>query len=158
MLRALVILLGVATPLAGAQAKTDPAALAVARSWPHAVERGNAEVLTKTTSVPFTYATTNKVKRCERSVSSEKDLSSWLTCMRKNEKLLMEEIRQGDVQPSDPPNVESKALKALAGKIPGDGKWIETYINGDGVTFTFRLLLAGSSVAAFLVDAEFENG
>ena len=158
MLHALVILLGVATPLGGARAKTDPAALEAARNWLRVVERGDAQTLTKTTAVPFTYATTNNVKRCERAASSEKDLSSWLSCIRKNDKLLMEEIRQGEVMPSDPPNVESKALKALASKVPGTGKWIEVYINGDGVTFTFRFLLIGGSVAAFLVDAEFENG
>jgi len=158
MLHALVILMGVATPLASAQAKTNPAALEVARNWLRAVDQGDAQALTKSTAVPFTYATTNKVKRCERTVSSDKDLSSWLTCIRKSDKILMEEIRQGDVMPSDPPNIESKALKALASKIPGAGKWIEAYINGDGVTFTFRFLLVGGSVAAFLVDAEFENG
>ena len=158
MLRALVILLGVATSLAGVQAKTDPAALEIARSWLRVVEPGDVQALAKSTAVPFTYATTNKVKRCERSASSEKDLSSWLTCIRKNDKVLMEEIRQGEVVPSDPPNVESKALRALASKIPGAGKWIEAYINGDGVTFTFRFMLIGGSVAALLVDAEFENG
>ncbi|HJX51793.1 MAG TPA: hypothetical protein VJ801_03415 [Polyangia bacterium] len=158
MLRALAILLGIATPLAGAQAKTDPAALEVARNWLRVVERGDAQALAKTMAVPFTYATTNKVKRCERTASSEKDLSSWLTCIRKNDKLLMEAIRQGEVMPSDPPNVESRALKALTSKIPGAGKWIEAYINGDGVTFTCRFLLLGGSVAAFLLDAEFENG
>ena len=34
----------------------------------------------------------------------------------------------------------------------------EAYINGDGVTYTFRFLIVDQAVAAFLVNAEFETG
>ena len=155
MLRVLAILIGVAVPLAAAEAKTHRAAIEVAKTWLRAVERGDLQVLAKTTSVPFTYATTAKVKRCEQTVSAQKDLSSWVSCIRKADDLLMEEIRQSEVIPADPPNVESKEMKRLASKITVPGTWIKAYINGDGVTFTFRFLLVEGAVAAFLVDADF---
>jgi hypothetical protein len=158
MLRLLAILMGVATPLAVAQAKTDRAALEAATNWLRVVERGDTEALIKSTSVPFTYATTDKVKTCERTVASQKGLSPWVVCIRKSEELLMQEIRQGNLKPADPPNVESKGLKRLAAKIPRAGTWIRAYMNGDGLSFTFRFLLVEGAVAAFLVDTDFDNG
>jgi hypothetical protein len=155
MLRVLAILIGVVVPLAAAQAKTEHAALEVARNWLGALERGDMQVLTKTTSVPFTYSTTAKVKRCEQTVSAQKELSSWVSCIRKADDLLMAEIRQSEVMPADHPNVESKEMKRLASKITVPGTWVKAYINGDGVTFTFRFLLVEGAVAAFLVDSDF---
>jgi len=158
MLRVLAIVIGVAVPLAASQAKTDPAALASARSWLSTVERGDREALVKITSLPFTYATTNKVKECEGTVSDQKGLSRWMTCIRKSDAILLTEIREGVLRPSDPPNAESKALKRLAAKIRRTGTWIEAYINGDGITFTFRFLVVEGAVAAFLVETDFDAG
>jgi hypothetical protein len=158
MLRVLAIVIGVAVPLAASQAKTDPVALASARSWLSTVERGDREALVKITSLPFTYATTNKVKECEGTVTDQKGLSRWMTCIRKSDAILLTEIREGVLRPSDPPNAESKALKRLAAKIRRTGTWIEAYINGDGITFTFRFLVVEGAVAAFLVETDFDAG
>jgi len=158
MLRILVMLVPLFAGAATPRAKTDPAALEVARKWLQAVGTSEPTALEKSTSMPFTYATTAKVKRCERKVTEAKALSDWLKCLRTGDKLLVEEIQQGDLKPSDPPNVESKALRSLGSKISRDGKWVEAYINGDGVTYTFRFLIVDGAVAAFLVNAEFETG
>jgi hypothetical protein len=156
MLRVLAIVIGVAIPQAVSQAKTGPAALESARTWLRTLERGNKEALLKSTSLPFTYATTNRVKECEDTVSDQKGVSRWMACIRKSDDILMREIREGVLRPSDPPNAESKSLKRLAAKISRAGSWIQAYINGDGITFTFRFLVVEGAVAAFLVETDFD--
>jgi hypothetical protein len=158
MLRVLAIVTAMAVPLAVSQAKTDPAALESARNWLRTVERGDTKALLKSTSLPFTYATTNKVKECEGAVANQKGLSRWVTCIRKSDDILMTEIREGVLRPSDPPNAQSKALRRLAAKISRTGTWIEAYINGDGITFTFRFLVVEGAVSAFLVETDFDAG
>ena len=71
---------------------------------------------------------------------------------------LLAELKLGEMIASDPPAESSRALEELAAIVPGGGSWIAAYINGDGVTFTFRLLVRNGAIAAFLVEAEFESG
>jgi hypothetical protein len=91
-------------------------------------------------------------------VTDSKALSDWLKCLRTTDTLLVKEVQLGEFLPSDPPNVESKALRSLGSKVSRNGKWVEAYINGDGVTYTFRFLIVDQAVAAFLVEADFETG
>jgi hypothetical protein len=156
MVRALVVILFLAA--AGARPKADPTALETARKWLSTVAAGDSSAVAKVTSVPFTFATTAKVKRCEGVAADQERLGKWLDCLRRDNKLLLEEARQGALTIADPPNVESKVLRALGSKIATKGTWIEAIINGDGVTYTFRFLIVGNSIAAFLVDAEVERG
>jgi hypothetical protein len=153
MLRVFVMLVGLVTLSAPVAAKTELSPLEAASKWLQAVASGDPA---ETTSMPFTFATTAKVKRCERTVTDRKALAEWLTCVRKSDQLLVNEVRRGTLMPSDPAHVESPALRSLASKISARGKWIEAFINGDGVTYTFRFLLLGGAVAAFLVEADFE--
>lgn len=158
MLRAIVVFVGVAAAGTASSAKTDPAALEASRRWLGAVASGDVTILRKATSLPFVFATTAKVKRCEGEIADQQGMSAWLDCLRRNDNLLLEEIRQGTLLPADPPNVESKSLRTLSSKITAKGTWLEAFINGQGVTYTFRFLLVGDSVAALLVDPEYEKG
>jgi hypothetical protein len=133
------------------------ASLETVRSWLRVVASGELEILAQTTALPFVYATTAKVKRCERTIATASELGPWLKCLREDE-VLVGELRKGELMPSVPPNVESSALKQLGSSVPGAGQWVEAYINGDGVTYTFRMLVRRGAIAAFLVEAEFETG
>ncbi len=158
MVRLLASVIGVAIPLAVVQAKTDRAAVAVARKWLRAVAKGDTETLLKSMSLPFTYATTAKIKTCERTVVAQKDVASWVTCVLKSEEILMELTRGGIFGEADAPSTVFKALDGLAARISRTGTWIEASIDGDGIHFTVRFLVVDGGVAAFLVDVEFDPG
>jgi hypothetical protein len=158
MLQILVMVAGLLAATESPWAKTDPVALDLARKWLQAVARGEPTSVEKGTALPFTYATTAKVKRCDGKVTDPKALSNWLKCLRTSNELLVGEIQHGDLMPSDPPNVRSKTLRSLGSKLSRNGKWIEAYINGDGVTYTFRFLIVDQAVAAFLVESDVETG
>lgn len=102
--------------------ETDPSTLGIARDWLRVVAGGHAPALARSTSIPFVFATTAKVKRRERKVGTSRDLSSWLACLHKSHKLLIEEVRQNEAKPSDPASVPSKALKALAARSQQKGR------------------------------------
>jgi hypothetical protein len=158
MLRILVMVAGLLVAATESpRAKTDPVALEVARKWLQAVASGEPTSVEKGTALPFTYTTTAKVKQCEGKVPDPKALTNWLKCLRTSNDLLVGEVQRGTLMPSDPPNVQSKALRSLGSNLSRNGKWIEAYINGDGVTYTFRFLIVDEGVAAFLVESEFET-
>jgi hypothetical protein len=140
----------------------DSADLGVAKTWLMAAAQDGA-TLESATAFPFTYRTTNKTKRCERAVRDAAALSKWATCFQKGQKLLLHEVRSGtDLRGASTRDAEPRALRALAEKIPGDGRWLHAFINGDGVSFTFLFRLTGArggdKVTAVLLEEEVENG
>jgi hypothetical protein len=146
---------GLAIPVQAQEAAAE--ARDVVRGWLRVVASGDPDVLGRTTVLPFVYSTTAKVKRCEGRVTAPSALGAWLKCIQKDQ-VMIGELRGGELIFAGRPNVESKALKKLAASVRGPGQWIEAYVNGDGVVYTFRVLTRGGSVAAFLVDAEFAVG
>jgi hypothetical protein len=147
----------------GAVTRADESAdLVVARNWLAAAARGGA-ALEPTTTFPFTYRTTHKIKRCERMVRDASAFTKWAACFEKEQKLLLGEIRSGaTLEGASARDVESKALRAIADRVPGEGRWLRAYINGDGVTFTFLFKVTGNGgtdrVSAMLFEADVENG
>jgi hypothetical protein len=139
----------------------DSTDLAVAGSWLTAAARDNA-ALESATAFPFTFRTTNKIKGCERTVRDASAFSKWAACFRKRQKLLLGEVKAGaNLREASAQDVESKALRAVADKIPGDGRWLRAFINGDGVTFTLLFKVTGGDgagkVTAMVLEAEVEN-
>jgi hypothetical protein len=148
---------------AGTAARADDSAdLGVARSWLTAAARDSA-ALESATAFPFTYRTTNKVKHCERAVRAASAFSKWATCFQKGQKLLLDEVRAGaDLRVAASQDAEPKALRALAEKVPGEGRWLRAFINGDGVSFTFLFRVTGTNgtgkVTAVVLEESVENG
>jgi hypothetical protein len=153
---ALVLAIGTATRA------EDSGDLGVAKSWLSAAVRDGA-ALESTTAFPFSYRTTNKVKHCEGVVRNPSVFAKWAACFQKGQKLLLDEVRVGgDLRMAAARDAEPKALRALAKKTPGDGRWVHAFINGDGVSFTFLFRVTGTNgagkVTAVLLEEEVENG
>ena len=140
----------------------DSTDLAVAGSWLTAAV-GHGAALASVTAFPFTFRTASKSKACERTIRDGSAFSKWATCFRKRQKLLLSEVKAGaNLRAASTQDVESKALRAIADKIPREGRWLRAFINGDGVTFTlfFKVTGGGSAgkVTALVLEAEVERG
>ena len=157
-----IILVAVGTPQATAPGQSDPA-FSVALGWVNAIKRNDVAGVLEATSLPFVHRSTGLKPKCERSTKTREDLTRWVECVQNSNDLLLSELGAGDdvrIEPDRGPT--PKAFKKLEKGLP-DGQWTMGYLNGDGVTFTLRLLIVKGSdgvsrVAAFLVKAFFESG
>ena len=135
-----------------------------AKEWLNSWQSNDSWLLVTKTTLPFTFATTNRVKSCEGIKQTPTALEKWRRCMRRSEKLLAEELNaDSDGIRQDDMKVESEELKALVKRVPLNGKWIGAYLNGNGVTYSFRFLITTtktgtSKVRAFLFDTYFDQG
>jgi hypothetical protein len=154
--------LGLVLTTGTASSADDSADLDVAKTWLMAAARDGAR-LEAATAFPFTYRTTNKIKRCERAVRDAAAFSKWAMCFQKGQKLLLDEVRAGtNLQVASTRDAEPRELRALAETIPGDGRWLRAFINGDGVSFIFFFRVTetrgGDKVTALVLQEEVENG
>ena len=146
--------------IAQAAESTD---LVAARRWVAALRASDPEALITATAIPFTFGTTNRIKKCEGTIKAALALSDWVTCVRKAQGLLIADLNAGDdVQIEAGGGVGSKALTTLAKKVNIRGTWVRAFLNGDGVSYSFRFLTVKKAedvmqVAAFLVDADYER-
>ena len=135
----------------------EPSDLAVAKNWLLATTRDSA-ALESATGLPFTYRTTNRSQRCEGAVRDRTGLSKWASCFRRDEKVLVQEVRAGaDLRAASAQGAEPKGLRAIADRIPGEGRWLLAYINGDGITFTFLFRVTGDGDAARVTAVVLED-
>jgi hypothetical protein len=162
---AVALLLGVA-PGSGSAADPVPAT-ETARLWLRALHDGNVDAITSLTVLPFAYQEAWPKKKCTRVAKDAVAVRKWLECARKNETLLIEELRW---EQNDPSHVHlglgseaaSKKLRALAKGSSGK-TWVNGFINGDGVTYEFLFAIDGDDaggrrVVAMYIDASFESG
>jgi hypothetical protein len=154
-----------------AESKADgPAAIspnevvAVGRRWFEGLKAKNPAQVAAETVYPFTFGSTSRKKRCEGVADDEKKLEAIVGCVIKRDKLLMGEMKYAE-------KIDVKAIEAndvpvefrkLVGKV-GEGDRLATwFINGDGVSFGFLLVIGGeqgrAGVKTFLMDTEVESG
>lgn len=139
-------------------------ALAAAQAWLEAMKSGDGAQMAQHTRFPFRYDTTDRKKSCDGIVAESRGLQEWLACLARKDELLVKEVSH-----AESPNLQlevvtldgtPQALRRLVGK-PGKGaQLVSTYINGDGITFEFVIVVCGAHgaeralVSAFLVNAE----
>jgi hypothetical protein len=156
--------LALAAALASAGAPATPVRdVDVATAWLAAVARGDTARIRATTGLPFVYRSTAKQARCNAAARNEAALSKWTGCFRKEERILVDELRLGgSVEAAGSDTHVPKDLRDLAEGIPGAGRWMYAFINGDGFTcgFLFRLDGDGAAakVTALVLDVDFETG
>ena len=134
------------------------------RGWIRAIRTDSKEAVTGAVSFPFTYREAWPKKQCERTARNPKGLADWLTCVRRKEKLLMNELKwERETLRLEAGNRQaSEKLRALAKDLGAPGEWVSGHINGDGVTYKFLFVLrrtdAKRRVSALLIDAFVEEG
>jgi hypothetical protein len=151
---------------------------AVAKRWMEALKANNATELTKATALPFTFATTNRVKKCEGSFKTIAAFSRWTNCVRKSEKYLLSELNAGHVEIHEDvsgssksaydlradnigndtlSDSEAKSLDTLAKKVSANGTWVvRASTSASEIQYHFRWVVVKGAdgsrqIAAFLV-------
>jgi hypothetical protein len=165
-----LLLITLVTVLSGSNAgaeKPDPTA--PVRLWLKALRDGNAQTLASLTALPFGYHEAWPNKQCTQVVKKSEALPKWLSCVRKKDLLLLNELRGVDdpehlrLMPGTGTSLASRKLLSLAKASTTDGAWVYGFINGDGVTYEFLFHLQddqtqGSRVSGLFIDAEYETG
>jgi hypothetical protein len=142
-----------AAALAAAGAPAPPAAPAreadVAEAWLAAVARGDTATIRGTTGLPFVYRSAAQRARCNAVARTDAALSKWAACFRKEQRILLDELRLGAiVRPAAPGDRAPKSVRDVAEAIPGPGRWLYAFINGDGITASFLFRVDGEGAAA----------
>jgi hypothetical protein len=173
-----ILLLATLAAAAGAVAGPGRAAatddIGVFKKWLVGLQQADGTILEAHTAVPFRYRTTNNSKKCEATIRTRVAFSRWVSCFRTDQKLLFEELKKGTLIKAAPANApQAKALRSIIdarhrGYLPtsdrtwGEGRWVDAYINGDGITFTLLFKLTDVNgepkINAVLIHEEVENG
>lgn len=149
-----------AKPAPPAAAPQGPQWIA-ARKWLAALGHYDVDALTQLTSFPLAYRTTGMRRQCASGSRDAAALKRWVGCLRKTKSLITAELAASegvvDYNAIPDPDLEA-ASKGLAG-----GEWVTFFLNGDGVSFGFRLLVSDAPgvppvVKALLVSASFDRG
>jgi len=147
---------------AGAPAKQDESALAAARAWLEELAAGDDTQLAAKSKVPFTFGTTARQKKCDRTAANEGALASLFKCIREQEATFVGELRSAGKLKVRVVN-HAHVPRKLAKLVKGHGRQlVSTFVNGDGISFDVVLAVspaeAGASpaVGALYVDGEVE--
>lgn len=140
-------------------------AASAARAWLDALKRRDTRALAEKTRFPFVYETTSRKKLCEGTAVDAKELAATVDCLARRDKLLLEQlahVERLDVKVLEPARTPPSLAK-LIGKPTGGDRLVGAFLNGDGITFEFVLVVVrgGSGfgvVKTFLVNAEVESG
>ncbi len=144
---------------------SEEQAVAVARSWLDALVAQNVGKLAEKTRFPFSYKSTSAKKTCEGTAADAKKLATTVDCLARRDHLLLEELGHAEsleVKVMEPAHVPLW-LRKMMGRPAAGERLVGTFINGDGITFEFVLVVVPSetgvgAVQAFLVSAEVERG
>jgi len=145
-----------------ANTKVDSArAVTVATDWLVALRKNDTGQLSRTTAFPFSYRSTGKRKFCEGAIKDQAGMAGLMKCFRTKEKLFIGELKHADdmqLTITDGRDA-SKSLLKLLDKKDQDGTLVSSFINGDGVTYTFLLVVSQNGtavgVSTFALEAEF---
>jgi hypothetical protein len=144
-------------------ARAEPTASDTARAWLRSLRTGKSAAIAESMSLPFTYREAWPKKQCDRLVIDQKSLAEWVGCIRKKEDLLLGELKweKENLTLESGQGKSPQKLRALT-KDLGPGEWVHGWINGDGVTYEFLLLVDRTSgkprVSACIIDASFDEG
>jgi hypothetical protein len=145
-----------------ARASEPPAAPDVVRDWLGLLRAGALTALAEATDLPFAYQEAWPKKQCTSTARTRSALASWTECIRKDEVLLGElAFLSETLEFHKAPAEASPSLRSLANRFRGTGEWVAAYINGDGVTYTFLVLVTRrhgkARVAVWIVDAYYDQ-
>jgi len=161
-MRRLVTAMLIGTLSACSQAHAgDSSAITAARAWVLTIRSGDATSMSSMTSVPFTYQEGWPRKQCQRKVTNQRGLSDWFACVRRTEKLLVQELEweRDNLHVALGPAAATPALRKLASAIRTRGTWVSVNLTGDGVTYSMMLLIDETArVSCALVDTDFDSG
>jgi hypothetical protein len=173
----LAIALSLSVPGASAQAAPRPAAhptpAAVAvMAWLSALAAKDAGKLAEASTLPFTFVTDYKRKKCDGTAKDEKAREKIFRCLFSDEKILIRELQyrdentviQGAESESAEPNNEIPSkLRRLAGKLGStEGQsLIAAFLSGDGISFDLlfavRSIDGKQKVGGFTMDFELKE-
>ena len=145
-------------PVAAPARPPEGPAWETARKWLAALGADDMRTLAQLTHFPLTYKTYGMPRACESRPRDAAGLQRWFACL--DESLIIEELAHLDEPLGHDANPPRKLV--AAGKKISGGEWVSLYLNGDGVSFAFRVLVTtgdeGPTVKALLVEASFDRG
>ena len=131
-----------------------------ARKWLAALGAYDVDTLAQLTRFPLTYKTYGMRRDCASSPRDAAGLKRWVACLRETKSLITDEIAHLD-EPLGHDDTPPRQLVAAGKKLSG-GEWVSLFLNGDGVSFEFRVLVTtgdeAPAVKALLVSASFDLG
>jgi len=149
-------------PAGGAPTPAQIARWETAREWLAALERLDAPAIGRLTALPFAYRPVGLKKQCEFDSANTATLKKWIKCLGRSKNLIVTELGTGaeprvayDLRPGEKLEAASRGLEG--------GEWVHAFLNGEGVTFTFRFLVSTPAtgnlplVKALVVSAYFEE-
>jgi hypothetical protein len=146
----------------GPQDPAEARAWKVARAWLLALAGADPQAMAKQTSFPLTFQPLGLKRSCVRAAHDAAELAAWVACLTKARSPILSELAAAGEEDLMWQARPDPKLVALGKGLP-KGQWTQAYVNGDGVTFLFRLLVVDGDdgqprVAAFLVRASFDQG
>ena len=151
-----------AVPAGGAATPGQIARWETAREWLAALERLDTPTLSRLTALPFAYRPVGLKKQCEFDSADPRGLKKWVKCLGRSKSPIVTELGAGveprvayDLRPGEKLEAASRGLEG--------GEWVHAFLNGEGVTFTFRFLVSTPAtgnlplVKALVVSAYFEQ-
>lgn len=153
MLRLLPVILALCLTTPPAKAAPRPAAnpsppAQAVRAWLAALATKDPRKLAEASTLPFTFATDYKRKKCEGTANDEKARLKIFRCLFADEKILVGELKYMDqntvIEGAEPEGAEAikdipPRLRDLVKKLgAADGQSLVLgYLNGDGIVFEF---------------------
>jgi hypothetical protein len=137
----------------------EDSALQHAREFFVALRSGDVKSLHRVSCPHFEYRTTAKVNKCPHRVDTSEAFDQLITCVRADP-MLRDELADADnlasnaVQIRELPNWTAP----LMDRELGPSTAVSSFINGDGVTYSFVLLWKGICIERLMLTASFETG
>jgi len=151
-----------AVPAGGAATPGEIAGWETAREWLAALERLDGKTIVRLTALPFAYRPVGLKKQCEFDSANAAGLKKWVKCLGRSKSMIVTELGAGaeprvayDLRPGEKLEAASRGLDG--------GEWVHAFLNGEGVTFTFRFLVSTPAtgnlplVKALVVSAYFDQ-
>lgn len=139
--------------------------------WLQALRAKSASQFEKTTTIPFTFLTTNHPKHrpCDGTAKDEKRRAQMFACILNDEKLLVDELAsfefegepdfmsQFDLKPFDPKHSDERAdLRRRARPLAKSGDSLfHFHFVGNGIVYYFVIALRGDRVSGVAMDVTF---
>lgn len=124
-----------------------------------ALRSGDVKSLRRVSCPHFEYRTTAKVNKCPNRVDTSEAFDQLITCVRadpmlKDELAHADDLASNAIQIRELPNW----TVPLMDREPGPVTAVSSFINGDGVTYSFVLLWKGRCIERLMLTASFETG
>jgi hypothetical protein len=142
----------------------DAKAVAAAKAWIETLKSKDLNKVSANSGLPFAYKTTDKKKTCDGVADDASKRTALIECVLAREKLMIDELTEADEMKFKAIAVRQipAELKRIVSAPGSNERLVTSYLNGDGVTFTFVFLIGASGgkavTRAVFVDTEFHSG